>query len=294
MQVWPLVLRELYRSEMMKLKYLGTGGGGGIPELFCSCPVCLNARARGGKELRRRSLAIIDDELCIDLPCDARDSFIAHGVDYPKIAHILITHAHYDHFMAENLLTRPQGAGRVELYISRGSGEDFQKRCEMLRALPTPEGLAPINVPNVHLVKAFESFRAGAFELTALESSHAKALETLNYLISRGDKSILWLHDSGVLTGNTRELLREKRPRLSLVSMDCALPTGAAASAEHMDLNACAETADFLRSLGCVGKDTRLVLSHISHNTKYAHEQLLKAAADAGFRPACDGEEFNL
>ena len=39
----------------MKLKYYGTGGGGGIPEIFCDCRVCRNAREVGGKEIRTRS-----------------------------------------------------------------------------------------------------------------------------------------------------------------------------------------------------------------------------------------------
>ena len=119
----------------MKLKYLGSGGGGGIPELFCSCSVCMNARNKQGKELRRRSLALINDELVIDLPCDARDGFISHDVDPANIAYILITHSHYDHFLADNLLTRPHGAKQANLYISHESGKEFAQRCEALGKL---------------------------------------------------------------------------------------------------------------------------------------------------------------
>lgn len=262
--------------------------------MFCSCPVCMNARKRGGKELRRRSLAIIDDELVIDLPCDARDSFLAQDVEYTKISHILVTHAHYDHFMAENLLTRPYGAEPVELYMSYGSGEGFAKRCDDLAKLPTPENLVAINVPHVYLKRAFERFTVGEYTVTALASTHAAGLETLNFLICRGDKSILWLHDSGILPEATKEWLKREKPHLSLVSMDCALPLGSKASGEHMDLNACVSTAEFLRSIGCIDENTQLILSHISHNTQMSHEELAAAARDFGFRPAFDGEEIHL
>ena len=278
----------------MKLKYLGSGGGGGIPELFCSCPVCKNAREKQGKDLCRRSLAMVDDNLVIDLPCDARDSFVAHDVDPTKVAHILITHAHYDHFLAENLLTRPCGAKQADLYISHGSGKKFSQRCEDIAKLPTPAALMPFNVPKVHLKHAFERFEVGRYTVTTLDSSHARNLETLNYIIQRESKSILWLHDSGFLTEASRQWLSNKKPYFLLVSMDCALPMGAKASDEHMDLNACVETAKFLQNAGCADEKTQFILSHISHNTKMSHEELFMAAKNFGFRPAFDGETIYI
>ena len=47
----------------MKIKYLGTGAAEGIPALFWRCAICNEARKRGGRELRTRSQAIIDDIL---------------------------------------------------------------------------------------------------------------------------------------------------------------------------------------------------------------------------------------
>lgn len=47
----------------MKIKYLGTGAAEGIPALFCRCAICNEARKRGGRELRTRSQAIIDDKI---------------------------------------------------------------------------------------------------------------------------------------------------------------------------------------------------------------------------------------
>ena len=278
----------------MKLKYLGSGGGGGIPELFCSCPVCNKARMKQGKDLRRRSLAIIDDELVIDLPCDARDSFIEHNVDPTKIACILITHAHYDHFLAENLLTRPCGAKQVDLYISHRSGDEFAQRCEGMAKLPTPPSLMPINVPRVHLKHTFECFRMGKYAVTTLDSSHARNLETLNYIIQREDKSILWLHDSGVLTEATKQWLSSNTSYFSLVSMDCSLPIGSKVSSEHMDLSACVETMRYLKCIGCADEKTQFILSHISHNTKMSHDELYAVAKNFGCRPAFDGEEIHI
>lgn len=262
--------------------------------MFCSCAICNKAREFRGKELRRRSLAIIDDELVIDLPCDARDSFIEHNIDPAKIAYILITHAHYDHFLAENLLTRPYGAKQVDLYISHGSGEKLAQRCKDIEKLPTPPSLMPINIPRVHLKNAFESFCMGKYAVTTLDSSHARNLETLNYIIQRDSKSILWLHDSGVLTEVTKQWLSSNAPYFSLVSMDCALPIGSKISSEHMDLLACVETMKYLKGIGCADENTQFILSHISHNTKMSHDELFEAAKNFGFSPAFDGEEIHI
>lgn len=278
----------------MKLRYLGTGGGGGIPELFCSCPVCLHARRVGGRERRRRPMALVDDTLCIDLPCDAASTVLELGADTAAIRHILITHAHYDHFLPDNLLTRPEGAAKAELYISPGSGAAFAKRCEKLSALPVPAGMLPINAPKVHLVGPFESFRAGEHLVTALPSDHAPGLDSLNYLIEREGKAILWLHDCGLLSETAKNWLTEECPRLSLVSMDCALPVGSPPSKEHMDIDTCASTADYLRDLGCADERTVFILSHISHNVRMNHAELSRAATAFGLVPAFDGMEIIL
>lgn len=55
----------------MKLRYLGTAAAEGVPAVFCPCPACAHARKVGGKEVRTRSGAIVDDALKLDFPGDA-------------------------------------------------------------------------------------------------------------------------------------------------------------------------------------------------------------------------------
>lgn len=51
----------------MKIHFLGTAASEGIPNPFCRCEHCQQARIRKGKDLRTHSSAIIDDELLIDV-----------------------------------------------------------------------------------------------------------------------------------------------------------------------------------------------------------------------------------
>ena len=77
----------------MKPKYYGTGGGAGIPEIFCDCRVCRHAREFGGKDIRTRSQAVIDDKISIDFPVDTYLHTAYCGLDMRRIKNIIITHA---------------------------------------------------------------------------------------------------------------------------------------------------------------------------------------------------------
>ena len=93
----------------MKLKFLGTAAAEGFPAMFCSCDNCIKARALGGKNLRTRSQAIIDDCLLIDYPADTYSHTITHNIDLLNVKHCLITHIHGDHFYPKDLSYMKKG-----------------------------------------------------------------------------------------------------------------------------------------------------------------------------------------
>ena len=45
----------------MKLQYLGTAAAEGIPAVFCECENCIKSKENGGRNIRTRSQALIDD-----------------------------------------------------------------------------------------------------------------------------------------------------------------------------------------------------------------------------------------
>ena len=50
----------------MKLTYLGTAAAEGWPAAFCNCDGCRAARRLGGRNIRTRSQALVDDALLLD------------------------------------------------------------------------------------------------------------------------------------------------------------------------------------------------------------------------------------
>ena len=63
----PLLDREKSAHE---LRFLGTAASEAYPDAFCDCANCCRAREVGGRSLRRRSAALIDDVLLIDFGPD--------------------------------------------------------------------------------------------------------------------------------------------------------------------------------------------------------------------------------
>ena len=277
----------------MKLTYLGTGGGAGIPELFCSCEICQNARNAQGKEFRNSSMALVNDDLCIDLPCDARNSMLSHKVDPRKLKYCLITHNHYDHFMPDNFINRPADAQQMTLYISRGSGQAFAERCSILRGKGA-NGMRPINIPQVFFIAPFETVTMGRYTVTALPANHDRAIECLNYIISDGSNTILWLHDTGIPLPRTWDYLKEHKLKFDLVSMDCSFPHGTNANTEHMDMKQCSEQIEILKHIGCMKESALVFLSHIGHNVNATHVALEQEASRYHMRVAYDGLQVSV
>lgn len=278
----------------MKIQYLGTGGGAGIPEMFCSCRICENSRIKGGGEIRNRSLAVIDDELCIDLPCDARSSFLRQGFDARTLRFLLITHNHYDHFMAENLLTRPEGWDSIELFLSRGSGRELAEKCVSLRAETPQENMRPVSCPNIHFAEPFVCFQCGKYSVIPLPANHAPKLEALNYIISSEGIHILWLHDTGLMREETMRYIQNSGLYFAFVSLDCSLAYGMHTPSDHMDILQCAQTVKALKSFRCVKESTLVYLSHISHLVDRTHQELSREAEEFGFQVAYDGVEIDI
>ena len=93
----------------MKLKYLGTAAAEGVPALFCDCEVCQKSMKLGGKNIRTRSQAIIDNTLLIDFPPDTYWHFIQNNLPMDKIEHCIVTHSHQDHLYELDIFMRKKG-----------------------------------------------------------------------------------------------------------------------------------------------------------------------------------------
>jgi ribonuclease BN (tRNA processing enzyme) len=184
----------------MKLKYYGTSAGGGIPEIFCSCRICEHARKYKGKNIRTRSQAMLDDVLAIEYPVDTFAHTAYLGLDLRKVRHILITHGHHDHYLPEDIFSRPQGENwPVHFYCSEFTAAKLQKTIDGTEA-DFASGRRTRTCDYkvaAHALIPYQTTEILDYKVTPLRARHAEAIGAMIFIIQKGDKSILWAQDTG-------------------------------------------------------------------------------------------------
>ena len=168
----------------MKLHFYGTGASEGFPSLFCQCENCASARKLGGKNIRTRASLGVDEELLIDFSQDTYGHCLYGGLDLTKIRHLLITHSHSDHFCPADIanILPPMAVteeGRtLDVY---GNAVVTERLDSIRRRFPEANGKL-----RLHQIRAFDCFRAGEHEITALRADHMETEESLLYVIRGG------------------------------------------------------------------------------------------------------------
>lgn len=274
----------------MELRFLGTAAAEGYPAIACGCANCAAARARGGRNLRKRSHAIVDGALLIDLGPDLLWSVQQFGLELHRLRHVLLTHGHSDHLLLSNLLFRGPGfaAGALARWELCGSAASLAP----IAALPNLAALRLDPRP----VEDFETFALGPYTVTALRARHDPAQGPLFYAIRRGEATLLYATDSGPWfpeTWATLEELGQAGVRFGAAIVEATSGTIVrppdAPPGAHMTF---AETVAHLRGLrerDLLRPDATLVAHHFSHNGVPPHEETAAVLAPEGIVPAYDG-----
>ena len=273
----------------MKLTYLGTAAAEGWPALFCRCEYCKKALERGGKNLRTRSQAMVNDDLLIDFPADSFSHMQQNGLNFSAVKTLLITHSHMDHFSPTDLHLRSTSYYAHDLStpnLTLYGNERVMKLLERERITreeePNDTGISAVEI------EAYKPFTAGKYRVTALPAFHAMNEKAFVYLIEDGEKTLLYLHDTGELFDEVYEYLAANKVRADLISYDCtyvALPSGGG----HMGLDSCPKVRARLETIGVSDEKTVSVVNHFSHNGKLIHDELEPAAKEIGFLTSYDG-----
>ncbi len=279
----------------MRFQYLGTAAAEGFPAMFCNCESCKRARAAGGKSLRTRSQAVIDNRLLIDFPADTCIHVMRDHIPLHAIHTCLITHSHSDHLYAPDLEMRHTPYAQLSdpapltLYSTLEAGRSID---EVIRT----NGLAREQRVFHQTVTPFVSFQADGYTITPLPANHAPETGPVIYAITDGDKTVLYAHDTGWFPDETWRWLRGNHPHFDLVSLDCTGGTLPGWIHRHMSLDTNIRVRDQLRAFGCVDETTRVVLNHFSHNVGAGllYEEMAEAAAACGMEVSYDGLVIQL
>lgn len=279
----------------MDFVFLGTAASEGYPNAFCDCENCEQARQVGGPSLRKRSAALIDDELLIDLGPDLMAASMQHGVSLAKMRYCLQTHEHADHLDASHFHSRSplcgvMNAPRLHYYASRNAIARVARALQ--REEPGSENLAPpvserLNL-NVYAVEPFQHFEVGPYQVTSVKANHAYESTAMLYLIERAEKVIFYGTDTGEIPQETWEALEHFGKPCDLVVLDHTFGFKKRATT-HLNAEQFLEQVARLREIGLVNERTRIFATHIGHHSNPTHPELAAFAAKQGYEVAYDG-----
>ena len=269
----------------MKLQILGTAAAEAMPAMFCTCSYCKEARRLGGKDIRTRSGAIIDDQLLIDFSPDAYFHEIRFGLDYTYAHTLLVTHDHRDHLLANELGNRFRGFGVLDETAPKVLTVYGNDRVGLQVQQAGGKPGAPVEFQRV--VPFEQTEVTGGYKFTALTGLHDRTQQCYIYLIEdKHGKRMLYGHDTGYFVPETMAAL--KGLHLDLVMLDCTYGRYRDGG-NHMGLEDNFEMKRRLIENGNVDEQTIMVVTHFSHNGHMLHHELEAAANPEGFEVAYDG-----
>jgi phosphoribosyl 1,2-cyclic phosphate phosphodiesterase len=183
----------------VKFSFLGTSAANAYPKAFCSCHNCQGARPLGGRSARKRSAALRDRELLIDLGPDIMSAAQQRHLPLTGVRFCLQIHAHADHLDTPHLLSRSPaygtlGAPHLHFYASMGTLREADR---LLERDSLPNGLLSAESGNrldleIHPIEALQSFSAGSYQVTVLPANHDPIVEPLLFAIQADKHCILY------------------------------------------------------------------------------------------------------
>lgn len=277
----------------MNFQFLGTGAATSMPLLFCNCRVCKQARLLGGKNMRKRASALIDDKLLIDLGPDAFSQAEMYNIDLGKVTLLLQTHSHSDHFDAGHFITRSaeygaQNLAQLDVVCSNGTCMDMNhwvQQNEPSFDIWNCSWQRNLNY-RLNLIKSGETLPLGEYQITALDSLHDSRVEALVYIITKDEKSILYGTDLLGLSPHAQDVL--ERFKLDLVVLDHTYGEGTNQGG-HLDGGQVVQIIRQMIEKKIIHQHTPVYATHISHEGNDVHQQMQQQALQKGYSIAYDG-----
>ena len=277
----------------MKFRYLGTAAAEGWPAVFCNCDHCHRAKKAGGRNIRTRSQALINDDLLIDFPSDSYHHALHCGLDFSACRYLLVTHSHTDHFSPTDLLMRIKGVFAHDLTeetLTIAASDAVLSVWEHYKAFYNEN---PGKYVDTYALPLYTPTVLGRYTETALPANHMANEVGHLYIIDDGTAKVLYLHDTGLLFDEVYDYLQKTGLKADLVSFDCTFGQ-LRSNGGHLGLDSCVVTKERLESIGVIGKDTKLCVNHFSHNSGLIYDELVPVAEELGFLTSYDGMQIDL
>ncbi len=281
----------------MKIVVLGTAAATSMPLAFCNCDVCIQSRKLGGKNIRKRSSIVINDELLIDLGPDSINACNMYGVDAGKLRYLLQTHSHSDHFDAAHFVTRwsayaTKALNHLDIVCSKGTANDMNHWINENESIDLFDNKWQKDLNyNLHLIKHGETLTLDDYEIIAFDSKHDSRIEALVYIISCNGKNVFYGTDMLEISEEAWRIL--EKYRFDVVFLDQTYGKGFN-SGGHMDAGMVSDSVKMMKTKGIIDEKSFVYATHISHEGNATHDEMEKEAETNGYHIAYDGVTLNI
>jgi phosphoribosyl 1,2-cyclic phosphate phosphodiesterase len=279
----------------MNITFLGTAAATSCPLAFCRCDFCNKARKLGGKDYRKRSSIIINNDLLVDFGPDVLSASFVYGKSIADIRYLLQTHSHSDHFDPSHFTTRiPEymGVNIPPLHLF-GSEATLKKMSEMVKNegyvsdIFDPKEKQRLNL-EITSVRHLQTFNFGNYHVTAFATDHDNSVDSLLYSITEGDFTVFYGTDTDILSESVWQGIKDKNLKFNVVILDHTYGPNADGGG-HLNVNRYIEHVKRFKSENLLTDNARILATHLSHEGNQTHEELSKYARQIGYEIAYDG-----
>ncbi|MBQ4043078.1 MAG: hypothetical protein IJD06_03695, partial [Clostridia bacterium] len=160
---------------------------------------------------------------------------------------------------------------------------------------PSLKSLAKYNRTSFTELTAFTPTAVGKYTVTALPSIHDPNSGPFFYMISDGEKTVLYAHDTHYFHDDVWAYFEKTKPHFDLVSLDCTNACLPLTYVGHMGLPENAQVRSRMLEMGIADESTVFICNHYSHNgTHVVYDDFLPIAGKEGFLISYDGMKITL
>jgi phosphoribosyl 1,2-cyclic phosphate phosphodiesterase len=263
----------------MKLHLLGTGGAEGVPGFFADSRVSHHARLHGGKDIRTRSAAVLDDEIKIDLPPDTFAQMVRDGLSAMDWSALVFTHGHDDHVACSEIqyALYPFTPNEVLPFTIYANPQVSKKIWDRYPAWP-------LDLVETH---SFESFQHAGYTITPIHANHKEDEDSQNLIFDDGRRKLLYGTDTGIWPAETWEFLTDWT--IDLLVLECGEGFKGTPYHGHLDVYDLVRVVNRLREMGVLHDASRVITTHHGHMGDGLHSEYEEALNPYGVEVGFDG-----
>lgn len=263
----------------MKVTLLGTGAADGIPAFYSDSKVSEHARKHGGKDVRSRCAAIVDDVLKIDLGPDTWHQLAKEGHDARDWIAVMITHSDDDHFSIDELQYAVYPFNDMEFFGFPIFGNQVVCR-RIIERYPD----WPFEVTET---KSFVPIQIAEYKVTPIEANHKRDEDSHNFLIQDDTSTLLYATDTGYWFDDTWKFL--EGAQIDCMVLECSEGFAPTPYNGHLDCEEFVAVIDRLRRIGALSEHCQIATTHHSHNGNATHDDLVRFFTEHSVTVGYDG-----